>query len=135
GLGTRFGLRFTILVRCFLAAMRRKRGFAVNPWLTASRFLISHRLLVDPTYSEGLIDALRQFRPGSLLILDEAHHAAPASGRKYAIDSQITKAIRDIAPRFEHRLFLTATPHNGHGNSFAALMEILDPQRFLRGMD
>jgi superfamily II DNA or RNA helicase len=70
-----------------------------------------------------------------LLILDEAHHAAPASGRKYAIDSQITKAIRDIAPRSEHRLFLTATPHNGHPNSFAALMEILDPQRFLRGME
>jgi superfamily II DNA or RNA helicase len=40
-----------------------------------------------------------------LLILDEAHHAAPASGRKYAIDSQITKAIRELAPRFEHRLF------------------------------
>jgi hypothetical protein len=113
--------------------MRRERGFSVNPWLTASGFLISHRLLVDPTYSGGLVDALRDFRPGSLLILDEAHHAAPASGRKYAIDSQITKAIRDLAPKFEHRLFLTATPHNGHPNSFSALMEILDPQRFLRG--
>ncbi len=134
-LETRFGLRFTILDRAFLATMRRERGFAVNPWLTASRFLISHRLLVDPTYTEGLIDALRDFRPGSLLILDEAHHAAPASGRKYAIDSQITKAIREMAPKFEHRLFLTATPHNGHPNSFAALMEILDPQRFIRGQE
>jgi superfamily II DNA or RNA helicase len=134
-LETRFGLRFTILDRAFLAAIRRERGFAVNPWLTASRFLVSNHLLVDATYTAGLVDALRDFRPGSLLILDEAHHAAPASGRKYAIDSQITKAIRDLAPRFEHRLFLTATPHNGHPNSFAALMEILDPQRFLRGMD
>ncbi len=78
---------------------------------------------------------LHDFRPGSLLILDEAHHAAPASGRKYAINSQITKAIRELAPRFEHRLFLTATPHNGHPNSFAALMEILDPQRFIRGQE
>jgi SNF2 family DNA or RNA helicase len=134
-LETRFGLSFTILDRAFLAAMRRERGFAVNPWLTGSRFLVSHRLLIDPTYTDGLFDALRQFRPGSLLILDEAHHAAPASGQKYAIDSQITKAIRDVAPRFEHRLFLTATPHNGHRNSFAALMEILDPQRFIRGME
>ncbi len=133
-LETRFGLRFTVFDREFLAAMRRERGFAVNPWLTGSRFLISHRLLVDPTYAEGLADTLRQFRPASLLILDEAHHAAPASGQKYAIDSKITKAIRDLAPRFEHRLFLTATPHNGHPNSFAALMEILDPQRFIRGM-
>jgi len=132
-LETRFGLRFTIIDRAFVAAMRRERGFSVNPWLTASRFLISHRLLIDPTYGTGLVDALRDFRSGSLLILDEAHHAAPASSLKYAIDSQITKAIRDLAPKFEHRLFLTATPHNGHPNSFSALMEILDPQRFLRG--
>jgi SNF2 family DNA or RNA helicase len=132
-LDTRFGLPFTMVDRGFMAAMRRERGFSVNPWRTASRFLISHRLLVDPTYTAGLLDALRDFRPGSLLILDEAHHAAPSNGRKYAVDSQITKAIRDIAPRFEHRLFLTATPHNGHPNSFSALMEILDPQRFLRG--
>jgi hypothetical protein len=69
-----------------------------------------------------------------LFILDEAHHAAPASGQKYAIDSQITRAIRDLAPRFEHRLFLSATPHNGHSNSFSALLELLDPQRFCRGV-
>jgi superfamily II DNA or RNA helicase len=133
-LETRFGLRFVTLDREFLRDIRRERGFAVNPWTTASRFLLSHGLLIDQTYTAGLVDALREFRPGSLLILDEAHHVAPASGQKYAIDSQITKAVRDIAPRFEHRLFLTATPHNGHPNSFAALMEILDPQRFVRGM-
>ena len=53
---------------------------------------------------------------------------------EYAIDSQITRAVRDLAPRFEHRLFLSATPHNGHSNSFSALLEILDPQRFCRGV-
>src|SRR5262249_37761843 len=52
----------------------------------------------------------------------------------YAIDSKITRAIREIAPRFEHRLFLSATPHNGHSNSFSALLELLDPQRFCRGV-
>ena len=79
-------------------------------------------------------DWLGDFRSGTLLILDEAHHAAPSSGQKYAIDSQITRAVRDLAPRFEHRLFLSATPHNGHSNSFSALLEILDPQRFCRGV-
>src|SRR5262249_41068943 len=59
---------------------------------------------------------------------------APASGQKYAIDSHITRAVRDLAPRFEHRLFLSATPHNGHSNSFSTLLEILDPQRFCRGV-
>lgn len=130
----RFGLTFAILDRAYVTRMRRERGFSVNPWTTHSHFLISHRLLVDEAYASGLRDWLGEFAPQSLLILDEAHHAAPASGARYAIDSQITRAIRDVAPRFEHRLFLSATPHNGHSNSFSALLEILDPQRFCRGV-
>ncbi len=130
----RFGLAFTILDREYVTRMRRERGFGVNPWTTHSRFLISHRLLIDETYVSGLRDWLGEFAPQTLLILDEAHNAAPASGARYAIDSQLTRAVRDIAPRFEHRLFLSATPHNGHSNSFSALLEILDPQRFCRGV-
>ncbi len=67
------------------------------------------------------------------MILDEAHNAAPATASKYAVDSKTTKAVRDLCGRFENRLFLSATPHNGHSNSFSALLEMLDPQRFLRG--
>ena len=132
-LADRFGLRFEIFDRAFVQRVRRERGFSVNPWKTHSRFLISHRLLTDESYTAGLRDWLGDFRPGTLFILDEAHHAAPASGQKYAIDSHMTHAVRNLAPRFEHRLFLSATPHNGHSNSFSALLEILDPQRFLRG--
>jgi len=131
---TRFGLNFVILDRAYLTKMRRERGFSVNPWTTHSYFLVSHRLLIDDTYASGLRDWLGAFCPQSLLILDEAHHVAPSSSSRYAIDSQITRAIRDISPRFEHRLFLSATPHNGHSNSFSALLEILDPQRFCRGV-
>ncbi len=133
-LQNRFGLRFEILNKEYIKNVRRERGFSVNPWTTHTRFLISHRLLIDEAYTSGLRDWLGQFKPGSLLILDEAHHAAPASGQKLAIDSDITKAVRDLAGRFEHRLFLSATPHNGHSNSFSALLAMLDPQRFTRGI-
>jgi len=68
------------------------------------------------------------------MCIRDRHHAAPSTGAKYAIDSKITAAIRDLAPRFEHRLFLSATPHNGHSNSFSALLEILDEKRFMRGV-
>jgi hypothetical protein len=106
-LESRFGLRFEILDKDYLQHVRRERGFGVNPWGTNSRFLVSHRLLIDEAYAGPLRDWLGTFHPGSLLILDEAHHAAPSSAARYAIDSHITRAVRDLAPRFEHRLFLS----------------------------
>lgn len=130
----RFGLVFEILDRAYLTRIRRERGFGVNPWRTHSRFLVSHRLLIEETYAAPLREWLGPLLPGSLLILDEAHHAAPSSGGRYGIESQFTCAIREIASRFEHRLFLSATPHNGHSNSFATLLELLDPYRFTRGV-
>ena len=133
-LEARFGLTFQIIDKESIARVRRERGFGVNPFSTHTRFLISQKLLIDESYTALLRDHLGTFRPGTLLILDEAHHAAPASGSRYAVDSQITRAVRDLSPRFEHRLFLSATPHNGHSNSFSALLEILDPQRFCRGV-
>ncbi len=130
----RFGLVFEILDRQYLARMRRDRGFGVNPWRTHSRFLVSHNLLTDPTYADPLRERLGDRLHGSLLILDEAHHAAPSSGGRYGIETKFTRATRDIAGRFEHRLFLSATPHNGHSSSFSTLLELLDPHRFTRGV-
>ena len=130
----RFGLVFQILDRQYLARIRRERGFGTNPWATHSRFLVSHRLLADPTYADPMRVWLGTMRPGSLLILDEAHHAAPSHGGRYGIESKFTRAVRDLSDRFEHRLFLSATPHNGHTNSFSTLLELLDPHRFTRGV-
>ena len=130
----RFGLVFRILDRRYLARVRRERGFGTNPWSTHSRFLVSHRLLADPTYADPMRVWLGARRPGSLLVLDEAHHAAPSHRGRYGIESKFTRAVRDLCDRFEHRLFLSATPHNGHSNSFATLLELLDPHRFTRGV-
>ena len=130
----RFGLIFQILDRQYLARIRRERGFGTNPWSTHSRFLVSHRLLADPTYAEPMRAWLGTMRPGSLLVLDEAHHAAPSHRGRYGFESKFTRAVRDLCDRFEHRLFLSATPHNGHSNSFSTLLELLDPHRFTRGV-
>ena len=130
----RFGLLFVILDRAYLARIRQERGFGINPWRTHSRFLVSHNLLIDPAYADPMREWLGERLPGSVLILDEAHHAAPSSGGRYGIETKFTRAIRDLGGRFEHRLFLSATPHNGHSNSFSTLLELLDPYRFTRGV-
>jgi hypothetical protein len=130
----RFGLRFEVMTRQFVAWRRQERGFGTNPWSTHNRFIVSHALLRRPEYRDPLLHLLGDRARKSLLILDEAHAAAPASASKYAVDTDITRTVRDLAPRFDNRLFLSATPHNGHSNSFSALLEILDPVRFTRGV-
>ncbi len=133
-LSTRFGLELVSIDREGLRALRRRRGFAADPRAGHSRFSISHELLAEERWRAGLERRLGDFRPKSLLVLDEAHHAAPASGERLAVDSRFTRTIRDLARRFEHRLFLTANPHDGQPDSFSALLEMLDPERFVRGL-
>src|ERR1700682_2765922 len=58
----RFGLAFEILDKDCVQNVRRQRGFGVNPWTTNSRFLISHRLLIDEAYASPLADWLGTFR-------------------------------------------------------------------------
>ena len=49
------------------------------------------------------------------------------------MDSKRTVAVRELAEHCEHRLFLSATPHNGYSESFTALLEMVDSRRFTRG--
>ena len=72
-------------------------------------------------------------RKFDLLIIDEAHNVAPTVGR-YAVESLRTRLVRLAAPHFQHKLFLTATPHDGYTESFTALLELLDDQRFARNV-
>lgn len=133
-LESKFGLKFEIFSREYVQKIREERGYSVNPWSVHPLMIVSQRLLINETYTGQLRAFLDGLRPGSMLIFDECHNAAPSSAAKtLAIDSKITKAFRDIAHRFEHRLFLSATPHNGHSNSYSALLELLDPNRFCRG--
>jgi SNF2 family DNA or RNA helicase len=136
----KFGLDFRIVDSDLMRDLRRKRGIHVNPWTHFPRLITSLdflkrerplRLFKETLPAEGESIYPRRY---DVLILDEAHNCAPAGRGKYATDSLRTEAIRVLAPHFEHKLFLTATPHNGYSESFTALLELLDNQRFARGM-
>jgi superfamily II DNA or RNA helicase len=143
----KFGLTFTIVDSAQLNELRRSHGSAANPFRVYPLTIVSlswlrgakaERLLHEVIEGNERNDQDEQHdhRPFDLLILDEAHHVAPAAPRqRYAVDSQQTKLIRWLAPHFEHRLFLSATPHNGYPESFTALLEIIDDLRFVRGVD
>ncbi|WP_440065575.1 DISARM system SNF2-like helicase DrmD [Streptosporangium sp. OZ121] len=135
----KFGLDFTIVDTERCAVVRRTHGSAANPFQVHPLTIVSLPWLRGPKAQRLLnevLDSSGLERRFDLLILDEAHHVAPAAPKQvYAVDSQQTKLIRHLAPHFTHRLFLSATPHNGYDASFTALLEILDDQRFARGVD
>jgi SNF2 family DNA or RNA helicase len=137
----KFGLEFRIVDADLMRNLRRTRGLHTNPWSHFPRLITSidylkrdrpMRLFKERLPAE---DELKYPRKFDILIIDEAHNVAPVGRGKYATDSLRTLAIRAIAPHFEHKLFLTATPHNGYKESFTALLELLDNQRFARGIE
>jgi superfamily II DNA or RNA helicase len=137
----KFGLDFTIVDSEEAARVRREFGSTANPFHVHQRTIVSLPWLRGAKAQRLLREVLPADGPGyprtfDLLVLDEAHHVAPAAPKQvYAVDSQQTKLIRWLAPHFTHRLFLSATPHNGYQQSFTALLEILDDQRFARGVE
>lgn len=133
----KFGLEFRVVDTELMRDLRRRRGPHVNPWSHFPRLITSY----DYLKRERPLQLFRQGLPGpgepvyprrwDMLIVDEAHNLAPAGRGRYATDSQRTRMLREISAHFEHRMFLTATPHNGYSESFSSLLAMLDDQRFM----
>ena len=136
----KFGLEFRIIDSDTISLLRQKRGIHVNPWSHFPRLITSIDFLEHErplrVFRETLLAGDQPTYPQryDLLIVDEAHNVCPSGRGKYPTDSMRTQAIRALAPKFEHKLFLSATPHNGFRESFSALLDLLNNQRFARAV-
>jgi len=128
----KFALPFDLVDRAETDALRRRLGMDANPWRSFSRIIASYHYLRQDDVLDQFIAASRvpegsPHLPWDLLIVDECHNLMPST---FGDDSDLCRMLRLLAPQFEHRLFLSATPHNGHTRCFTGLLEILDPVRF-----
>ena len=128
----KFSLGFDVIDRGSTQKLRRSMGIDANPWRSTTRAIASYHYLKQPDILEQFHSACRvpedsPHLPWDLLIVDEVHNLMPSA---FGEDSDLCKTLRYIAPHFEHRIFLTATPHNGRTRSFSGLLELLDPVRF-----
>jgi hypothetical protein len=128
----KFALGFDVVDRAETHTLQKRLGLDANPWKTFPRIIASYHYLRQPDVLERFRAACRQpegssVLPWDLLIVDEAHNLMPSN---FGEDSDLCKMLRLISPWFEHKLFLTATPHNGHTRCFSGLLEQLDPVRF-----
>jgi len=128
----KFCLGFDIVERSSTYQLQRRLGLDANPWRIYSRVIASYHYLRQDDVREQFRSACSQSSgsprlPWDLLIVDEAHNLMPSA---FGESSDLFKLLQTITPHFEHKLFLTATPHNGYTRSFTGILQQLDPGRF-----
>ena len=128
----KFSLDFTVVDRGAITETQREYGMDTNPWTVIPRAITSMDFLRQPDVLGQFLASAETLERGhelawDALVVDEAHNVSPQG---FGERSQRSQAILDVSAHFEHRVFLTATPHNGFTVSFSGLLELLDPVRF-----
>ena len=130
----KFHLDFEIVDRDKCYYLQRTFGVDSNAWVTYPKIITSMDYLRQPDVLESFIAASKAISgrdesilPWQVLVVDEAHNLSP---KHFRDESERCKMLRQISRFFDHKLFLTATPHNGYTESFTGLLELMDPVRF-----
>jgi ERCC4-related helicase len=130
----KFNLKFKIINLAETTQIYKEMGMDINPWNVRQKIITSMDYIRQPDIldqfeaaAEARMSGDAPTMPWDLLIVDEAHNMAPAG---FGQESQRYHMLQRISKYFEHRIFLTATPHNGYTMSFTTLLSLLDPVRF-----
>lgn len=118
----KFGLEFDLLTRDMITASRTANPFEGNHRLIARMDQLSR--------NEDLQERLKAADEWDLVIVDEAHRmSASYTGgevkrtKRYGLGQVIGSHCRNF-------LLMTATPHNGHEESFQLFLALIDADRF-----
>lgn len=114
----RFSIPLTALDSAGIQRVREKIPSNQNPFFYFDKAIISiDTLKKDEVYRELISKA-----NWDLIIIDEAHNVAQRTNH-----SQRAKLARLLSGRSDAMIMLTATPHDGKAESFASLLNVLDP--------
>src|SRR6056297_311763 len=121
---TRFSIPLSRLDSAAIRRMRNRIPAHYNVFDQFDRSIVS----IDTLKRDVQIRDAIKHSYWDLIIIDEAHNAA---ARKAAAgsNSQRAELAQLLSRRTDSLLLLTATPHDGSQESFASLIEMLDPTR------
>jgi superfamily II DNA or RNA helicase len=118
---SKFGLEFDLVNR---ASFEAKPGqFSQSDeglFVTSIDFISRH---------EGCLNAARETQ-WDMIVVDEAHKLSAFEYGNKIDRSNRYQAIEALAPRTDHLIFLTATPHRGRKDTFRRLLMLLDEDLF-----
>ena len=121
---TRFSIPLSRLDSAAIRRMRNRIPAHYNVFDQFDRSIVS----IDTLKRDGQIQAAISHSYWDLIIIDEAHNAAVRKNTT-GTNSQRAALAQLLSRRTDSLLLLTATPHDGSQESFASLIEMLDPTR------
>ena len=121
---TRFSIPLARLDSAAIHRMRNQIPAHYNVFDQFDRSIIS----IDTLKQDSQIRAAIEQSFWDLIIIDEAHNAARRK-RSNGGQSLRSRLAKLLSRRANSLLLLTATPHDGSHESFASLIEMLDPTR------
>jgi superfamily II DNA or RNA helicase len=121
---TRFSIPLSRLDSAAIRRMRNKIPAHYNVFDQFDRSIVS----IDTLKRDAQIRAAIDASYWDLIIIDEAHNAARRKNTA-GTNSQRAELAKLLSRRTDSLLLLTATPHDGSHESFASLIEMLDPTR------
>ena len=121
---TRFSIPLSRLDSAAIRRMRNRIPAHYNVFDQFDRSIVS----IDTLKRDAQIRDAISHAYWDLIIIDEAHNAAVRKNTT-GTNSQRAALARLLSRRTDSLLLLTATPHDGSQESFASLIEMLDPTR------
>lgn len=119
-----FHIRATIIDSFTRKEFEKELPAGANPW-QYFRFVIAS---VDYAKAPDIKQQLSE-QQWDMLLVDEIHLCAcPHSTVNSSKQQKRYELVRDLGRKINNVLFLTATPHNGFSDSFASILEMINPE-------
>ena len=116
---TRFSIPLTRLDSRAIQRIQTKIPANHNPFLHFDKSIIS----IDTLKGNDRYRRFLELAYWDIIIIDEAHNVAKRGTKQ----SQRSRLAEILADRSDSLIMLSATPHDGRADSFASLMNMLDP--------
>jgi SNF2 family DNA or RNA helicase len=118
-----FHIKATIIDSFSKKEFEKELPVGANPWQYFQFVIASIDYAKYPDIKQQISE-----QNWDLLLVDEVHLSArPHNSTSTSKQQKRYELIRDLGLKIENVLFLTATPHNGYSDSFASILEILNP--------
>lgn len=114
----RFSIPLTRLDSDGIARLQQRIPASHNPFLYVDKAIIS----IDTLKQSALYRTYLEQAYWDIILIDEAHNVAERSS-----GSQRAALARLLSRRSDALIMLSATPHDGRPQSFASLIDMLDP--------